>query len=825
MMEFGMTPEFAQRLAGSLLHFIWQGALIAMVAAIALRLLANRSAESRYTVSIAALLLMLAAPLVTFIFYAQTGRATLVLLRTINNRLTASTSSLTQAATATAWTHWIVLLWFIGVLLCSIRLIAGWRLSRSLTKVGISVVPSGIQQSFNEIMERLALTKPVRLLASLRIDTPVAVGWLRPVVLLPITALTGLDEDQLRAVFAHELAHIRRHDFLVNMIQRGVESILFYHPGVWWVSARIRSEREHCCDDLAVQICGDRSVYAQALMELERVRTVDPELAVAATGGRLTQRIHRVLGYRIVENDWQSAVAALLFVFVWVTVGAWQSDSRLDAKPVSPPPVTAAVPTPIVVKSAATTPTFASAMSAVAAIVTAEPVQPEPQLPAGTQRQTGVVTGLLRTSTGLPLEEVRIALSPVDQSIAFGSLEGGLTDSAGRYRLEKTPGRYYVLIGMNGPRFYYPGVTDLGQATAIQVTAGATIEVPDTVVSGGPVTGRAVDMATGTGRRVKNLVLCCDYFKQVQYSQNGLKQGSPFTPTISDDGSFIFPFVPPGNYALSIPDRGLTGPQNEFPVSWALAVGPNGATGLQLNVVDGVEVQGTVLDQIGKPVTADVRLVPRPAKSVFNTINPPMYTGDRPRLWEVGTQQGTRVVLRGILVPKAYPSLDGIQDVILEAARNQERSVLPDRSVTPDPDGRFAIHNVYPGTYVLEVHAGGVVLPGREIQVGIAGLSNVSIQVPAIQVTGRVVAPSGGPLPKLNYIRLVRGGNDSDIFYGFPDSEGHFTLILVPGEFRVFTESLGPKVQSVSEGSRDITNSEFKVEAGRDPQIVVTLKP
>jgi hypothetical protein len=254
-------------------------------------------------------------------------------------------------------------------------------------------------------------------------------------------------------------------------------------------------------------------------------------------------------------------------------------------------------------------------------------------------------------------------------------------------------------------------------------------------------------------------------------------------------------------------------------VSWALAVGPNGLAGLQLNVTGGVEVQGTVLDQNDKPVSADVRLIPRPAKSIFNTIDSPMNTGDRPRLWEIGTSQGLRFVLRGIVVPKVDPSRDDIQDLILEVARNQERSAMP------EPDGRFAFQDVYPGTYVMEVHTGGAVLPGREIQVGIDGLTNVTIQVPAIQLTGRVVAPNGGPLPKLNYIRIVRSGADSEIVYGFPDTEGRFAVVLVPGQYRVFTESLGPSVRSVSDGSRVITNAEFTVESSGNPQIVVTLEP
>ncbi len=348
----GMNPDLMQRLAGSLLHFVWQGAVIAMVSAVILRLLSNRSAEWRYTVSVAALFLMLAAPIVTFMFYMQTGRITLLILQWITDSVQGSAQPAAQAATTATWTQWIVLFWFTGVLICSVRLIAGWRMSLSLIKVGTSGAPSNIQHTFHEIKGRLAMTRPVRLLVSLRIDTPVAIGWLRPAILLPVTALTGLNELQLRAVLCHELAHIRRHDFLVNLVQRGVESILFYHPGVWWISARIRAEREHCCDDLAIQISGNPSMYAEALMELERVRTADPEPALAATGGILTQRIHRLLGYRVVNSDLQSAIAALTFVVVWVIVGAWQFDGTLIAKSKTP----LSAPSQIVVNSEIRTP-------------------------------------------------------------------------------------------------------------------------------------------------------------------------------------------------------------------------------------------------------------------------------------------------------------------------------------------------------------------------------------------------------------------------------------------------------------------------------------
>jgi hypothetical protein len=403
------------------------------------------------------------------------------------------------------------------------------------------------------------------------------------------------------------------------------------------------------------------------------------------------------------------------------------------------------------------------------------------QVSAGIQAQTGLVTGILRTDTGLPLAGVRVAVTPADESIADSVLESlGLTDSTGRYRLENvSPGRYNILVGRGSPPRYHPGVAELGRATTIQVVAGSTIEVPDMVFGGNHVSGRVVDLATGKGRHIDNLVL--------------VGAAGTFKTTISDEGSFVFPSVSPGNYSLSTADP------NVIPVTWVFAVGENHVTELRLDVSEGVEVQGTVLDQTGNPVNAVARLRPSPPNSAASTSGSP-----------------TNTFASGSLLISRADSLDGLRDRLLKSAKVQSDSL--------GADGHFAFQKVYPGAYVLDVIATGVNLLEREIQVGSTGLTNVSLQVPAIQVTGRVIAPSGGPLPKLNYIRLVRSGADALVFYGFPDTEGHFTLLLVPGEYRVFTERLGPSVQSVSDGSRDITNTEFRFAGGRNPQIVVTLE-
>ena len=141
---------------------------------------------------------------------------------------------------------------------------------------------------------------------------PTAIGWLQPVILLPASAMTGLSIPQLEAILAHELAHIRRHDYLVNVLQCIVETLLFYHPAVWWVSRKIREEREACCDELAVTLCPDPLVYARALLEMEQLRVAGPRLALAANGGLLMNRIQRLARPARPQSDRLAGVLAVI---------------------------------------------------------------------------------------------------------------------------------------------------------------------------------------------------------------------------------------------------------------------------------------------------------------------------------------------------------------------------------------------------------------------------------------------------------------------------------------------------------------------------------
>ena len=228
----------------------------------------------------------------------------------------------------------IVSFWFAGIVLFAIRPIWGlwtqWRLRQS----GLSPVPDSVERALADLTRRLKLRRLIRIARSVRVHIPMVVGYLRPMILLPTCVLTGLSAKQLDALLAHELAHVRRHDWLVNAFQVLAETLLFYHPAVWWISRRIRQERENCCDDLAVSLIGDETAFARMLLALEELRQRIPEPALAATGGILATRVRRVLSKgrssEPATRDWLPGAVLLLFVGLgggaWVT-SAWTAET------------------------------------------------------------------------------------------------------------------------------------------------------------------------------------------------------------------------------------------------------------------------------------------------------------------------------------------------------------------------------------------------------------------------------------------------------------------------------------------------------------------
>ena len=303
-----MVRDWIDITGWTLLHFVWQGALLGLAVAGVLWLCRRRSANARYAIASGGLAALLAAPVVTVAVLWQAGRTVEPLRRTdraaareLANRsmgghaLIASDSMEAVHARLAATLPAVVAVWLAGVSLLLVRMGGGlWRVHR-LYEAGLAAPVSRWQEVAARLASRLGLPDAVRVVESRLVGTPTVVGWLRPIVLLPVAALANLTPTQIEAILAHELARIRRHDTLVDLLQSLGETILFYHPAVWWVSGRIGAERENCCDDVALAICSDRVGYASALTALQEWRGREAVPVVAATAGPLGGRVRRIL--------------------------------------------------------------------------------------------------------------------------------------------------------------------------------------------------------------------------------------------------------------------------------------------------------------------------------------------------------------------------------------------------------------------------------------------------------------------------------------------------------------------------------------------------
>ena len=348
-----MTDAFASSavaytLGLTLLHFLWQGAVIGLVTAFALTLLRRRSAAARYGVACAGLVATLAAPIGTWQWLAAPGvSADVVRTPVITGTLLTGAGTAPHGSPGSVWTTagleallpFVVIAWMTGVVLLTLRLGRVWIAVERLRRRPLRRLPPSWEARVAVLANRIGIGRHLRTAESPVLDVPTVVGWLRPVILVPTSALAGLAPSELEAILSHELAHIRRHDYLVNVLQRVVETLLFYHPAVWWVSRQITLERELCCDDIAVGVCGDRVAYAHALASLEELRPAMPELALTATGGPLLMRIRRLL--ETTPHDTQrspawAAVAVALTLGGLVAVGGRVMGAASATDPVAP---------------------------------------------------------------------------------------------------------------------------------------------------------------------------------------------------------------------------------------------------------------------------------------------------------------------------------------------------------------------------------------------------------------------------------------------------------------------------------------------------------
>jgi beta-lactamase regulating signal transducer with metallopeptidase domain len=301
---------FAPALASALLHSLWQGTLLALAAACALAAMARHAAAARHQVAMGFLAMMVLLPAVAFLrFWRLPGEQLNAGWLPVMTVVEPVDVPGVFARESSPVPDVVVLLWLLGVALVLLRHAGGLWTIRAMTRAPHESLSPAWQARMRQLREAMGIARDVVVHVSKDVLTPCAARVLRPVIWLPASLLARMPADQLEALLAHELAHIARKDWLWNGLQCVFEALLFFHPAAWWLGRRIRQEREHACDDLAVAACGDAIVLAEALAALERQRHASPHLALAANGGSLMQRITRLLSAPPTRGTWVARIA------------------------------------------------------------------------------------------------------------------------------------------------------------------------------------------------------------------------------------------------------------------------------------------------------------------------------------------------------------------------------------------------------------------------------------------------------------------------------------------------------------------------------------
>jgi len=320
-------PSVLWALGWTLLHFVWQASLVALILALSRLSVRESSAESRYRLACAALFTLAALPLCTFGLIWGGGRAPEVgapLMATLMSEgLAAKGGSQSWIATALPW---VLASWGCGVGLLATRASFGWMQLRRLVRHRTEELSSDWRQRTAALCARMGIRERVRLITTTELSSPIVTGCWRPVVLVPLSVFSGLPTEQIESLILHELQHIKRHDLWVHRLQLVLETLFFYHPATWWISRVVHDEREFCCDAAVVEMTGNRMAYARALSHVAGVRALNPQPSLSSTGGPLMSRIRSIVQpspsarpSRLATTAWSMAAVGLLVALIATT--------------------------------------------------------------------------------------------------------------------------------------------------------------------------------------------------------------------------------------------------------------------------------------------------------------------------------------------------------------------------------------------------------------------------------------------------------------------------------------------------------------------------
>lgn len=325
-----------QALGWAVIHSLWQAFAVALLLAAYLLAWQKNDARKRYAAGNVALGSILLSAVATFVFYLKRSDAEPAMASEVwsEDGVLLGHYHLEDgagffSAYFTEHLPLIVAVWGVGLVFFMLKMLGGLLFVQQLKTRMTSPLPSEWQDYVAMLCAELGIRRPVQLLESALAKTPMALGWLKPVVLLPVGAVNHLSSAQVEAILAHELAHILRHDYLLNLLQSVVEILFYFNPAVWWVSSHVRTERENCCDDIAVRLCGNSLAYAKALVSLQALQMAAPALAMpfSKNKNQLLLRIQRILQPSQNKSNVMEKLSATLLLSVAVVLLSVQANT------------------------------------------------------------------------------------------------------------------------------------------------------------------------------------------------------------------------------------------------------------------------------------------------------------------------------------------------------------------------------------------------------------------------------------------------------------------------------------------------------------------
>lgn len=310
-MTYPMISKWADVLGWTLLHSLWQGAAISLLIFVLLQLLRRMSADSRYALACSGFALFIGAVIATAAHLGMNSQANTAAHSSeavvfqlhpsdpLSQEVSGDLLGLVQH-----YLDWMLLAWAVGVGVFTIRFVSGVRAAARL-RAGALPINDQWKQFISSVANDLGIRRPITLAESASIASPIVIGYLKPMILIPLGMAGGMSTDQIETVLLHELAHIRRHDYLINMVQVAVETMFFFNPFVWWLSGIIRKEREYCCDEFVVRRHGSAHAYANALVRLAEAELTYTGFAMTLSNNKnqLLQRIRKIMAKSVDKSS------------------------------------------------------------------------------------------------------------------------------------------------------------------------------------------------------------------------------------------------------------------------------------------------------------------------------------------------------------------------------------------------------------------------------------------------------------------------------------------------------------------------------------------